>query len=237
MSDGNGPSTRSPRARACRTAGSMTSISSRPKLPPSPAWGLRPATAMRGRVEPGGAHAPIRERQRLARSHRPEMAADTCDSGMCEVTRAFQRLAQHIELACVGRRVEHIAHEADLVVVPVIGEAHRLLVERREEDGVGAARIGHTAVHGGNSRSRNRPPSSVAVAGSNLLGVEVLEIDEDRTARRRDAISSADTTSTSSIDTGDAGSLLQRSDDRQRSPDWASARNSSKQQAWPRAPG
>src|SRR5690606_6621242 len=58
VSDGKGPSAAMPRALASSTAGAMTSISSRPKLPPSPACGLRPATAMRGLAKPASRMAP-----------------------------------------------------------------------------------------------------------------------------------------------------------------------------------
>ena len=52
VSAGWGPVTRQPSAASAAIAGAMTSISSRPRLPPSPAWGLRPETASRGSAMP-----------------------------------------------------------------------------------------------------------------------------------------------------------------------------------------
>src|SRR3569623_312142 len=52
VSAGWGPPRSRPSLRRRSSTGSMTSISSRPWWPDSPAWGLRPATAMRGRVMP-----------------------------------------------------------------------------------------------------------------------------------------------------------------------------------------
>src|ERR687890_23022 len=52
VSEGYGPSAPMPSRFARSTAGAMMSISSRPKLPPSPACGFRPATPMRGRSNP-----------------------------------------------------------------------------------------------------------------------------------------------------------------------------------------
>ena len=48
VSGAKGPCTSSPSPRAAAMAGAITSSSSRPNSPPSPAWGLSPATPMRG---------------------------------------------------------------------------------------------------------------------------------------------------------------------------------------------
>src|SRR3569832_229245 len=52
VSAGWGPRRSRPSLRRRSSTGSMMSISSRPKWPDSPAWGLRPATAIRGRAMP-----------------------------------------------------------------------------------------------------------------------------------------------------------------------------------------
>src|SRR6185312_15783740 len=90
VSDGNGPSAAMPSARAAATAGAITSISSRPKLPPSPACGLSAATAIRGVAMPASrSDAAVR---RIASTTRGPVTCDaTAASGMCEVTRAFHK--------------------------------------------------------------------------------------------------------------------------------------------------
>src|SRR5690606_19831169 len=52
VSAGSGPVRSRPAVRSAPSAGMMTSISSRPRWPPSPACGLRPLTRMRGRAMP-----------------------------------------------------------------------------------------------------------------------------------------------------------------------------------------
>ena len=117
-------------------------------------------------------------------------------------------LAQNVELACGHRCLEHIAHEADLVVVPVIGKAHRLLVERREEHGVGAAGLGEqqrtTEILG-----REKTALEGCRRGRHLIGAQVLEIDENRAGRAfRNLILRRDHLDVH-VDTGDLGALLQ----------------------------
>ena len=51
-SAGKGPRASIPSPQASFTAGAISSISSEPNNPPSPAWGLSAATAMRGRLMP-----------------------------------------------------------------------------------------------------------------------------------------------------------------------------------------
>src|SRR5688572_29109905 len=52
MSAANGPLTSTPRPRAAAAAGASTPSSSEPRTPPSPACGLSPAIASRGRMRP-----------------------------------------------------------------------------------------------------------------------------------------------------------------------------------------
>ena len=51
-------------------------------------------------------------------------------------------LAQHVELACRGLEAGDLGGERDLVVIVGAGEPHRLLVERREADGIDTAITG-----------------------------------------------------------------------------------------------
>ena len=88
VSAGKGPDTASPSAARSPTAGAMTSISSRPRWPDSPACGLRPATRIRGRA------MPKRRRRSASRMRTTEttservIAAGTAESGMCVVASA-----------------------------------------------------------------------------------------------------------------------------------------------------
>lgn len=52
VSPGTGPVTSWPFARNSSISGAVTSMSWRPNMPPSPAWGLSAATAIRGRSIP-----------------------------------------------------------------------------------------------------------------------------------------------------------------------------------------
>ena len=67
----------------------MMSISSRPKLPPSPACGLSAATAMRGGTKPAPRSAAVVSSSAVTIPSIVSMAG-TLESGTCEVTRAFQ---------------------------------------------------------------------------------------------------------------------------------------------------
>src|SRR5262249_35369996 len=93
VSAGNGPSTQMPSRLPASTTGAITSISSRPKLPPSPACGLSPATAMRGRAKPA-----LRMQASVnlnARAMRSFVSWDgTSAREMCEVTRAFHNMSR-----------------------------------------------------------------------------------------------------------------------------------------------
>ena len=91
MSEGNGPWQSMPRARRARTAGAMTSISSRPKRPFSPPCGFSAHTAMRGAREARAAHG-ARRRARAPRSMRCGVIwSSAVRSATCEVTRDIHR--------------------------------------------------------------------------------------------------------------------------------------------------
>src|SRR5262245_32692439 len=93
VSAGNGPSTQMPSRLPASTTGAITSISSRPKLPPSPACGLSPATAMRGRAKPAlRMQASVKLNARKIRSL--VKRAGTSAREMCEVTRAFHNFSR-----------------------------------------------------------------------------------------------------------------------------------------------
>src|SRR5262245_60452627 len=93
VSAGNGPSTQMPSRLPASTTGAITSISSQPKLPPSPACGLSPATAMRGCGKPAlRMQASVKLNAREIRSL--VNRAGTSAREMCEVTRAFHNLSR-----------------------------------------------------------------------------------------------------------------------------------------------
>ena len=85
MSAECGPLTAMPSAASSSMAGAMTSASSLPIRPPSPACGLSPATAMRGAAMPkswASAAAVIRT---VSMSRARVSARGTAESGMCTV--------------------------------------------------------------------------------------------------------------------------------------------------------
>ena len=86
VSAGNGPSTSMPRARHAAIAGRITSSSSLPMTPCSPACGFSPATASFGRGWPkrGSSEAVSAI---VASSSSAVRARGTSDSGMCTVAR------------------------------------------------------------------------------------------------------------------------------------------------------
>ncbi len=92
VSAGYGPETRIPSRASASTTGAITSISSRPRWPASPACGLSPATRMRG--------AAMWKRSRRSRSRmrsvssRPArvMARETSARGRCVVARATRNV-------------------------------------------------------------------------------------------------------------------------------------------------
>ena len=118
VSGANGPLASMPSARAACTAGAITCTSSTPNRPPSPACGLRPATATRGRVAPKASAAACGDadrRQHGVEGHR------------------LDRLAQ--------RHVDRHQHRLQLVV----GEHH---AHRRQRAARGRERLQHLGVAG-----------------------------------------------------------------------------------------
>ncbi|MNN41622.1 hypothetical protein D3C81_1557520 [compost metagenome] len=91
VSAGSGPIRSRPSARRRARVGSMISISSRPRWPPSPACGLRPQTRMRGLAMPNLlCRSPCRMRATRARRS-AVMASATSRSGRWVVTSATRR--------------------------------------------------------------------------------------------------------------------------------------------------
>ena len=88
VSAGSGPMTRRPRCRASAIAGAMTSISSRPRWPSSPACGLRPQTARRGASMPNRDSSSAATMASVSATASRVIAAGTADSGRCVVTSA-----------------------------------------------------------------------------------------------------------------------------------------------------
>ena len=124
----------------------MTSISSRPKLPPSPACGLSPATAMRGAAK--SASRIERSASLIASTIATTViSAATADSGMCDVTRAFQTSSRTLNSLAGPVGPEHFAREADFVVVARMGARIAALLNGVKQT----------------ASTRRAPPSSSAV--------------------------------------------------------------------------
>ena len=101
-SAGKGPNVRMPSLHACRMAGMMHSISSRPSTPPSPACGLRPSTAILGRSTPKSRlsePAMVRSRSPMRSVVTP---LGTSQMGMWPVTRPTRRLSATIIIVWEG---------------------------------------------------------------------------------------------------------------------------------------
>ncbi|MOA10622.1 hypothetical protein D3C78_1305200 [compost metagenome] len=91
VSAGSGPRRSMPSVRRRASAGSMMSISSRPRWPPSPACGLSPQTRMRGLAMPNLSRMSAC-RMRVTRSRRSGVIASAMSrSGRCVVTSATRR--------------------------------------------------------------------------------------------------------------------------------------------------
>ena len=138
VSAGSGPSASISPATAA-TAGSIFSASSpRPNSPPSPACGLMPQTAMRGRVDAAAAQRVVPEADhaldapgvdRLDRVDQPDVRGD--------VDHAQRRGGEHHRV--VGGAGQ-LGEQLRVARVAVAREVQRLLVERRRADRVDLAR-------------------------------------------------------------------------------------------------
>ena len=93
VSAGSGPTRSMPSARKASSTGAITSISSRPMWPPSPAWGLRPATRMRGRAMPNLALRSAWRMRNVVSSSCRVIAAGTSASARCVVASATRKPA------------------------------------------------------------------------------------------------------------------------------------------------
>ena len=132
-----GPLHAMPRAAACATAGAMMSISSRPKRPFSPPWGLSAATAMRGLAIPGAAHGAVGERERLVDA----LGRDLVERGSQRHVRGHARhplVVEHVHLAEKPLVLREVREHLVLVVEFPAAGVQRRLVERREHDAVEA---------------------------------------------------------------------------------------------------
>ena len=109
VSAGSGPTSRMPSARRRSSTGAITSISSRPRWPSSPACGLSPSTAMRGRGDAEVARAARRRTMRSVRASAPRVIASaTARSGRCVVASATRThvVGQHHHHVAAGLRRE-----------------------------------------------------------------------------------------------------------------------------------
>ena len=139
------------------------------------------------RIEPGDRDArrcEVRRRacdrsvSRIASTIAPTVSSDaTADSGTCDVTRAFHSFVEDVEFARRSARAEHFRRKPDLVVVARMRAAHRRLVERREADGIGAAR-GAELQRGAEVRERELAAGARRLADLDARGIEVREVDE-----------------------------------------------------------
>ena len=91
LDDGAGPKASTPRSCRARTAGPMISISSRPRAPPSPACGLRPAKASRGAVMPKLRHRPRAVARPLATTKSIDNIPGTAETGIWVVIGTTRR--------------------------------------------------------------------------------------------------------------------------------------------------
>ena len=111
VSAGSGPSRASPSARSAARVGVITSSSSRPRCPSSPAWGLSPHTAMRGAAMPNRRRrSPSRIRSTRV-SPSAVMASATRRSGrwvVASATRSERPPAQPARSVCWAASVASI---------------------------------------------------------------------------------------------------------------------------------
>ena len=91
VSAGSGPTRSMPSPRKRASTGSMTSISSRPRWPDSPACGLSPATAMRGRTTPNFDFRSASRMRITSSSSAGVIASATSRSGRWVVASATRR--------------------------------------------------------------------------------------------------------------------------------------------------
>ena len=132
----------------------------------------------------------------------------TAESGTWLVTRAFQRPSSTLNSRASPVEADGARREQDLVVVAGLGELHGALVEGRERHRMRRARLGErqgreVVLLGVDAAgARNLPPLD-------RLGIEVAEIDEQRTRRglRQGRVGSDDVHV--ERDFGDAGAILQ----------------------------
>ena len=134
VSGGHGPDASMPSARAASTAGAITSRSSVPNRPASPACGFSPATATRGVVDPELAQRAVGEPddgQLALGLHAPDglgqrdVRADVDDAQL--VGDEHHRVVAH---------AGQLGEDLGVAGVAEAGEVHRLLVQRRGGDGV-----------------------------------------------------------------------------------------------------
>ena len=156
VSPGQGPLALMPSARAWAMAGSMTSISSRPNLPPSPACGFRPAT----RRAPRDAHlatGPVGQAQRAQLGLRRDARDDVGQ-------RHVDGHQQHAQLV-IGehhgevRRAGAFGQDLGMAGIVDAGQVHGML---GGDDGADGARLG--VVDGG---------ADVVVGAASGLGAEL----------------------------------------------------------------
>ena len=136
--------------------------------PPSPAWGLSPATPMRGRRKP--AARMVRSASSMACTTPSTVSRSaTSRSGTCDVTRAFHMPSTTLNsLARPSWASRALAH-CRLVLGVQAGLVHGLLVERHEADSVHPAggreveRLTEPLQHRG--PGRNRDPAARRLGG------------------------------------------------------------------------
>ena len=144
VSGANGPLASMPSARAACTAGAMTRSSSSPNRPPSPACGLRPATAMRGRAG-AEARAPPRAAMRIVSSTASKVTASIAwrsDMWIVTSTVRSSSLASIMRTGGSappggGERLQHLG----VAGIADAGGGERFLVDRRRDERRGLAAL------------------------------------------------------------------------------------------------
>ena len=132
------------------------------------------------RIEAGGTEIPVSEIERPQDTLLGDVLGDLGQRDM-RGDAGVPELLQHVELAGRALERDRVAHEADLVVIAGIGEAHRRLVEGREEHRICLAG-GSEAQRAAEIIGRGLAAGERRLAALEIGRIMILEIDEDRLA-------------------------------------------------------
>ena len=113
----------------------MTSISSRPKLPPSPACGFSAATADPRPRQAGALQRAVDEIDRLANARLGDRIGDVAERDMARDP-ARPNAVERVQLRDISLDAQLGGHVMQFVVMTEPGGVQRRLVQRREKNGV-----------------------------------------------------------------------------------------------------